>query len=56
MLVENFNQMRASLANKTSENAELSVKLVTLENQLEIETKTKEEVCGYSSFCFTHLR
>uniref|UniRef100_L7LUY7 Uncharacterized protein n=1 Tax=Rhipicephalus pulchellus TaxID=72859 RepID=L7LUY7_RHIPC len=43
MYMENWNQANQALANKTTENAELSVKLSTLQNQLEIETKCREE-------------
>uniref|UniRef100_A0A224YVH8 Centrosomal protein CEP152 n=1 Tax=Rhipicephalus zambeziensis TaxID=60191 RepID=A0A224YVH8_9ACAR len=43
MYMENWSQANQALANKTTENAELSVKLSTLQNQLEIETKCREE-------------
>nr|XP_037278906.1 centrosomal protein of 152 kDa-like [Rhipicephalus microplus] len=43
MYMENWNQANQALANKTTENAELSVRLSTLQNQLEIETKCREE-------------
>ncbi|KAH6931632.1 hypothetical protein HPB50_026141 [Hyalomma asiaticum] len=43
MYMENWNQANQAFANKTTENAELSVKVTTLQNQLEIETKCREE-------------
>lgn len=43
MYMENWNQANQALANKTTENAELSVKISTLQNQLEIETKSRDE-------------
>ncbi|XP_065307447.1 centrosomal protein of 152 kDa-like [Dermacentor albipictus] len=44
MYMENWNQANQALANKTTENAELSVKLSTVQNQLEIEAKSKDEL------------
>lgn len=43
MYMENWNQANQAFANRTTENAELSVKVTTLQNQLEIETKCREE-------------
>ncbi|CAN7982722.1 unnamed protein product, partial [Ixodes hexagonus] len=43
LLADNFNQARQALAEKTNETNNLSVKVVTLESQLEIETKLNEE-------------
>lgn len=42
-LLENLNQARQVIVDKTSECAELSVKVSTLENQLEVERNAKEE-------------
>lgn len=41
--LENYNEASQALASKTSENAELSVKLVTLQSQLEVEAKSRDE-------------
>lgn len=41
--LENYNEASQALASKTSENAELSVKLVTLQSQLEAEAKSRDE-------------
>lgn len=41
--LENYNEASQALASKTSENAELSVKLVTLQSQLEAEAKSGDE-------------
>lgn len=43
LLADNFNQARQALAEKASETTSLSVKVVTLESQLEIETKLNQE-------------
>ncbi|KAG0439718.1 hypothetical protein HPB47_016553, partial [Ixodes persulcatus] len=44
LLADNFNQARQALAEKASETTSLSVKVVTLESQLEIETKLNQEM------------
>lgn len=41
--LENYNEASQALASKTSENAEISVKLVTLQSQLEAEAKYRDE-------------
>lgn len=43
LYLERCNQASHALADKTTENAELSVKVATLQSQLEIETKCKDE-------------